>query len=48
LDNKGWEHSSIPLKFQIGDIILGKSELALFRRSARVDERPLDIGCTGD
>jgi hypothetical protein len=43
---KQWERSSVPLRFQIGDILLGKAVLPLFRRSAGLDEWPLDIGET--
>jgi hypothetical protein len=42
--DKSWEHSSIPLRFQIGDIRLGEVALPLIRRSATLDEPPLDVG----
>jgi hypothetical protein len=41
-----WERSSVPLKFQIGDVHLGKVVMTLLRRTAGLDERPLDIGDT--
>jgi hypothetical protein len=41
---QAWERGGVPLKFQLGDIILGSAVLSLFRRSAGLDERPLDIG----
>ena len=40
----GWERAAVPLKFQMGDIVLGKAMLSLFRRSAQLDERPLHVG----
>lgn len=46
LIDDNWQRASVPLKFQIGDIILGRATLSLFRRSARLDERPLDFGDT--
>lgn len=39
-----WERARIPLKLQLGDIVFGKVFLSLFRRSARLDERPLESG----
>jgi hypothetical protein len=36
----------VPLKFQFGDIVLGRVFLSLLRRNARLDERPLEIGET--
>ncbi|MGH7047039.1 MAG: GNAT family N-acetyltransferase [Stellaceae bacterium] len=41
-----WERADVPLKFQLGDIIFGSAALSLFRRSARLDEKPLDVGDT--
>jgi len=41
-----WERSPVPLKFQIGDVHLGKVALPLLRRPAGLDEPPLDIGDT--
>ena len=46
LDGEYWEHSSVRLKFQLGDIVLATAALSLFRRSARLDERPLDLDDT--
>jgi hypothetical protein len=43
---QAWERGAVPLKFQLGDIILGSGALSLFRRSAGLDEPPLDIGDT--
>lgn len=31
---KAWERGSIPLKFQVGDLVLGQTTLSLYRRSA--------------
>jgi GNAT acetyltransferase-like protein len=42
--DSGWERAAVPLKFQMGDIVLGKAMLSLFRRSAQLDERPLHVG----
>jgi hypothetical protein len=42
--DKSWKSGSVPLRFQIGDIRLGECALPLFRRSAEVDEPPLDLG----
>jgi CelD/BcsL family acetyltransferase involved in cellulose biosynthesis len=39
-----WERAGVPLKFQVGDFILGSAVLSLFRRSADLDERPLEVG----
>jgi hypothetical protein len=39
-----WERGSVPLKFQFSDIVFARAYLSLFRRSARLDERPLDLG----
>src|SRR5439155_26365679 len=33
-----WERGEIPLKFHIGDLLVGQSALSLFRRSAGLDE----------
>ena len=41
-----WELGSVPLKFQIGDVHLGRTVLSLLRRTAELDEPPLDIGGT--
>ena len=41
-----WECSRVPLKFQFGDIVLGRVFLSLFRRNAQLDEPPLAIGET--
>ena len=41
-----WERSPVPLKFQIGDVHLGKVALPLLRRPAGLDEPPMDIGDT--
>ena len=38
-----WERGPVTLKFQLGDIVLGRATLSLFRRSARLNELPLDI-----
>jgi hypothetical protein len=43
LPGRHWERGFVPLKFQIGDIHLGKVVLPLFRRSAELDELALDI-----
>ena len=43
---KCWERGSVPLKFRIGDVHLGKVMLSLLRRSAGPSEPPLDIGNT--
>jgi Acetyltransferase (GNAT) domain len=40
---EAWERGSVPLKFQLSDFVLGSVHLSLYRRSARPDERPLDI-----
>lgn len=37
----GWERGRVPLKFQLGDFVLGSARLSLVRRSAGLDERPL-------
>jgi hypothetical protein len=42
--NETWKSGSIPLRFQIGDIRLGEVRLPLLRRSAALDELPLDLG----
>jgi Acetyltransferase (GNAT) domain len=39
----GWERARVPLKLQLGDVVLGKVCLSLFRRNGRLDERPLEI-----
>jgi Acetyltransferase (GNAT) domain len=44
LHHTDWELGRVPFKFQLGGIVLGKMALPLFRRSARFDERPLDLG----
>lgn len=41
-----WERGSVSLTFQLGDIVLARAVLSLFRRSARLDERPLQAGDT--
>lgn len=41
-----WERASVPLRFQVGDIVLGQAMLSLYRRSARLDEEPLDVDDT--
>jgi CelD/BcsL family acetyltransferase involved in cellulose biosynthesis len=38
-----WERGSVQLKFQLGDIVFARVALSLVRRSARLDERPLDF-----
>src|SRR6266581_3903202 len=43
LEKKEWERAPVPLKFQIGDILLGQAILSLHRRSARLDGPPLDV-----
>ena len=43
---RSWERGSVPLKFQVGDIVLGSAVLSLFRRSARLEESPLGISHT--
>jgi hypothetical protein len=32
-----WERASGPLRFQVGDIVLGQAILSLYRRSAQLD-----------
>jgi len=44
LANHSWERGSVPLKFQLSDIVFARAYLSLFRRSARLDEPPLDLG----
>ena len=39
--DQGWESGRVPLKFQLGGILLGKAILCLLRRSAHLDEDPL-------
>ena len=39
-----WEHVGVPLKFRLGGIVFGSAVLSLFRRSACLDEHPLDVG----
>lgn len=39
-----WERARVPLKLQLGDIVFGRVSLSLFRRNARLDERPLEAG----
>ena len=46
LHYKCWERGSVPLKFQLGDVYLGKVALSLSRRAAGLDEPPVDIGDT--
>ena len=46
LHYKCWERGSVPLKFQLGDVHLGKVVLPLLRRAAELDEPPMDIGDT--
>lgn len=46
LPGQHWEHGSVRLKFQLGDIVLATAALSLFRRSARLDERPLSLADT--
>jgi len=46
LHYKCWERGSVPLKFQLGDVHLGKVVLPLLRRTAELDEPPMDIGDT--
>jgi hypothetical protein len=46
LPDLNWECSRVPLKFQFGDIVLGRVFLPLLRRNAQLDERPLRIGET--
>ena len=41
---KLWERALVPLKFQIGDVHLGRAILSLQRRTAELDEPPLNIG----
>lgn len=41
-----WERARVPLKLQLGDIVFGRVSLSLFRRNARLDERPLAAGET--
>jgi hypothetical protein len=36
-----WERARVPLKLQIGDIVIGRVFLSLLRRNARLDEQPL-------
>jgi hypothetical protein len=36
-----WERASVPLKFQVGDLVLGQTTLSLYRRGALLDEEPL-------
>jgi CelD/BcsL family acetyltransferase involved in cellulose biosynthesis len=42
LADDSWERGPVALKFQLGDIVFAKAVLSLFRRSARLDEHPLD------
>ncbi len=42
--DKDWERYPVPLKFQIGDVVLVKAILTLYRRSADLQEPPLDVG----
>jgi len=44
LPDETWKSGSIPLRFQIGDIRLGKVMVPLLRRSAALDEPPLHQG----
>lgn len=46
LHRQDWQRGSVRLKFQLGDIVLATAALSLFRRSARLDERPLDLDDT--
>lgn len=46
LPDSAWELGSAPLRFQLGDIVLGELTLSLLRRNAALDERPLDIDDT--
>jgi Acetyltransferase (GNAT) domain len=46
VSGENWERARVPLKLQFGDIIIGRVFLSLFRRNARLDERPLDTGET--
>jgi hypothetical protein len=41
-----WERASVPLRFQVGDIVLGQASLSLYRRNAWLDEEPLDVDDT--
>lgn len=43
LHSQDWQRAAVRLKFQLGDIVLATAALSLFRRSARLDERPLDL-----
>ena len=43
LRGEHWERGPVTLKFQLGDIVLGRATLSLFRRSARLNELPLDL-----
>jgi hypothetical protein len=44
LPEENWERGSVPLKLQLGDVVFGNVVLSLFRRSARIDEHPLEVG----
>ena len=46
LHYKCWERGSVPLKFQLAEVYLGKVALRLSRRAAGLDEPPLYIGDT--
>ena len=46
VSGEDWERARVPLKLQFGDIIIGRVFLSLFRRNARLDERPLVTGET--
>lgn len=39
-----WERGRVPLKFQLGDIVLAQAFLSLYRRDAELDEHPLGAG----
>ena len=46
MDDTVWERGSVPLKFQLGDLVFGRAFLSLYRRSAQPHECPLNIGDT--
>jgi CelD/BcsL family acetyltransferase involved in cellulose biosynthesis len=46
MDDTSWERGSVPLTFQLGDVVFGRALLSLYRRSARPDECPLNTDDT--
>ncbi len=41
---QAWDRGRVPFKFQLSDFVLASATLSLCRRSARLDETPLEIG----